>query len=353
MLHDSRLLNLFNIRFPLLLAPMAGAAGSTLAIAVSKAGGLGSIACPMLSAEQIRREVETFRTEAPGAFLNLNFFCHKDVPLTEDTQNRWMKILSPYFNEFGVDPNQKITSPKRNPFNEETCALVEELKPEVVSFHFGLPEEKLLKRVKDAGCFVLSSATTKEEALWLEEKGCDAIIVQGLEAGGHRGHFLKNDLSGQLETMDLLSEIISVVKVPFIPAGGISDGKTINKYLQAGAAAVQIGTAYLFTHEATISPVHRKILLSEDVSDTAITNLFTGRPARGIMNRLMREIGPMNENVPPFPHAGIALAPLKAATEKSGSGDFMSLWAGQSAGALKKIISAKEMTEKLIKEAML
>jgi nitronate monooxygenase len=349
---DQRLLELFKISIPLIQAPMAGAADAKLAIAVSKAGGLGSIACPLLSVDQIRKEVHFFRKESPGKPLNLNFFCHTEQTLTEEQESQWRKVLKPYFEELKINEDQNVSSPQRNPFNEETCKLVEELKPEVISFHFGLPPDHLLKRVKNIGSKIISSATTPEEARWLEAKGCDAIIAQGFEAGGHRGSFLTKDISTQIGTMALVPLIVDSVKVPVIAAGGIADGRGMAAALILGASAVQIGTAFLFTHEAIISSVHRQILLSKRSEETALTNLFTGKPARGIVNRIMREIGPMSTFTPPFPYAGKDLAPLKAATEKHGSDDFMSLWSGQAAGLIKEIISAEELTKKISEDAL-
>lgn len=329
---------------------MAGAADAKLAIAVSKAGGLGSIACPMLSAEQIRKEVQAFREACPGKNLNLNFFCHAEETLTPEQEARWKKTLKPYYDEFHINDNESVTVPQRKPFNDESCTLMEELKPEVISFHFGLPPENLLKRVKAIGCKIISSATTVEEARWLEAKGCDAIIAQGFEAGGHRGTFLRQGISTQIGTFALVPLIVNAVKVPVIAAGGISDGRGMAAALILGASYVQIGTAYLFTHEATISPLHQKALLSKRVEETALTNIFSGKPARSIMNRIMNDIGPMSSDAPPFPNAGKALAPLKAA---SGSDEFISLWSGQAAGLMKEIISAEELTHNILKEMSL
>lgn len=352
MWRDRKILDLFGIKTPIIQAPMAGAAGSALAIAVSKAGGLGSIACPMLSLEQIKKEVDIFKESCPGSPLNLNFFCHEDLPLTAEAESVWKNELKRYYDEFGIDINQKVSTVERRPFNEETCSLVEELKPEIISFHFGLPSNDLMKRVKVIGSKIISSATTVEEAIWLEEKGCDAIIAQGFEAGGHRAIFLKNDISTQIGTAALVPLIRDAIKLPVIASGGISDARGIVAALNLGASAVQIGTAYLFTPEATISSIHRAALNSEAAQETALTNIFSGRPARGVMNRIMREIGPMTKKAPPFPHAVIALAPLKHFTEKQGSPDFMSLWAGQAAGLCRRDLNAYELTKELEKEAL-
>ncbi|KYG62427.1 2-nitropropane dioxygenase [Bdellovibrio bacteriovorus] len=334
--------------FPIIQAPMAGAQDIQLAIAVAKAGGLGSLPCAMLNPEQIRGEVAKFRaaTQKP---LNLNFFCHQAPPAVSSKEAAWRKLLEPYYREFKVDPNLKVNSPSRSPFDVTLCALVEELKPEVVSFHFGLPSENLLARVKKVA-MVIASATTVAEGVWLEAHGCDAVIAQGLEAGGHRGNFLSDDLGIQMGTFSLVPLLADALKVPVIASGGISDERGAKAAMILGAKAIQVGTSYLFCPEAKISAFHKE-KLSEKYAPTALTNLFSGRPARGIVNRLMKDLGAMNSLVPEFPLAGGALAPLKEAAGSSEKGDFSSLWAGQSA-SLNKPRSAKEITEALGKSAL-
>lgn len=346
---DRRILDLFKIENPIIQAPMAGSALSALAIAVSNAGGLGSIACPLLSSEQIRKEIANFRAHAKGP-LNLNFFCHQVLPSSTQIDSEWMQKLTPYYQELNLDPHKQVVGQVRYPFNEESCLIVEELKPEIVSFHFGLPEKSLLKRVKATGAKIISSATTVQEAIWLEQQGCDAIIAQGAEAGGHRGMFLTSDVSTQIGTIALVPLIVDAVKVPVISAGGISDARGVRAAFALGASAVQMGTIYLFTQEAAISSVYQKVLLSDKVQETAMTNLFSGRAARSVVNRLMREVGPMSKLAPPFPLAGNALLPLKEKTLPSGSSDFISLWAGQAAGLNKKILPAAQVTQNLIQE---
>lgn len=327
---------------------MAGSQDADLAIAVCNAGGLGSLPCASISNDKIRSEVEKIRSKTNAPF-NLNFFCHDDPLWNEKKEERWKQVLTPYYLEFNLDPNMDVVRSSRNPFNEESCKLVEELKPPVVSFHFGLPEKTYIERIKKLGIVILSSATTVAEAQWLEERGCDAIIAQGLEAGGHRGIFLSKDLSTQIDTLTLVTNILNIVKVPVIASGGIADRNGVETYMKLGASGVQVGTSYLFTPEAKISDVHRKAIQSPGQKMTALTNIFTGRPARGIMNRIMREIGPLTELAPEFPLAGGRLAPLKQASEKSGSGEFSSLWAGQSVGQ-GKVMSAHDLTRELMGE---
>jgi nitronate monooxygenase len=336
---------LWGAPYPLLLAPMAGAADAKLAIAVAGAGGLGSIACAMLTPAQVREGVATFR-RASTSPLNLNFFCHQPPSPDAAREAGWRARLQPYYMELGLDPAATAPQAGRSPFDAAACALVEELRPEVVSFHFGLPEADLLTRVKATGAKILSTATTVEEGMWLEAHGCDAIIAQGIEAGGHRGLFLGNDLSSQIGTMALVPQMVSAVRVPVIATGGIGDGRGIAAALMLGASAVQLGTAFLLCPESKISAVHRTAL-RERSRPTALTNLFSGRPARGLMNRLMREIGPLSDEVPAFPLAGNALAALRAENPD----DFGSLWAGQAYPMARETPAAAELTAALMEEA--
>lgn len=349
MWNDRRILDLLGIELPIIQAPMAGANLSDMVVAVSEAGGLGSLPCALLSYDKAREELSRIRQKTSKP-INVNFFCHQPPAFNADREAAWKLRLKDYYLEFGLDPDMPTPPSARAPFDETFLGLVEEFRPEVVSFHFGLPQPNLLKRVKDAGAKVLSSATTVEEARWLDGEGCDAIIAQGFEAGGHRGIFLTDDISTQVGTMALVPQVVDAVKVPVIAAGGIADARGIVAAFALGASAVQLGTAYLSTPEATISPVHRQALKSADVERTALTNLFTGRPARGIVNRVMREVGPVSESAPDFPLAGGALAPLRQKSEPLGSGDFMSLWSGQAA-RLSRELPAGELTKRLAEEA--
>lgn len=347
---DRRILELFGIELPILQAPMAGASGSAMAIAVANAGGLASLPCAMLNPQQIRDEVALIRKHSQAP-LNLNFFCHQ--PPQDDPQSHvaWKEALRPYYQELGADFNAPTPVSSRAPFDLASCELVEELKPEVVSFHFGLPEAALLSRVKATGAKVISSATTVAEAVWLQANGCDAIIAMGYEAGGHRGIFLSTQLTTQVGTMALVPQIVDAVRVPVIAAGGIADGRGVAAAFMLGASAVQIGTAYLFCAEAKVSTPHYHALRNADESQTALTNLFTGRPARGIINRVMRELGPISTLAPAFPLAGGALMPLRAIAEPLGNGDFMNLWAGQALG-LKHEHNAEQLTRLIATQAL-
>jgi len=347
---NDRLIKLFGIELPIIQAPMAGSALSDMVVAVSKAGGLGSLACALLSAENARKEFEAIRRRTSRP-INANFFCHQPPREDHVRDINWRRSLDAYYTQLQVDPNTSIPNVARAPFDEKMCDLVAEFHPEVVSFHFGLPDKNLLLRIRKTGAKILSSATTVSEARWLEDRGCDAIIAQGLEAGGHRGMFLTEDVSTQVGTMALVPQVVDAVKVPVIAAGGIADARGILASFALGAAAVQIGTAYLRCPEAQISPLYRQALKGTSDNDSAITNVFTGRPARAIVNRFIREVGPMSDIVPKFPFAAAVLAPLRAKSEMAGSADFTPLWSGQSA-RLSRELPAADLTKQLASEAL-
>jgi len=332
-------------QLPLIQAPMAGVHLSALTIAVCKAGGLGSLPCAMLSAEAMRKELAAIRAATDQPY-NVNFFTHTPPAADARREASWRAAFAPYYREYGIDPDSIPAGPGRAPFTAEAADALEEFKPAVVSFHFGLPPADLLRRLRSWGPKILSSATTVDEALWLEAHGADAIIAQGVEAGGHRGNFLSEDMSTQPGTFALLPQVVRAVKVPVIAAGGIADAKGVSAAMALGASAVQIGTAYLLCPEATTSAVHRAALKSDAARNTALTNLFTGRPARGIVNRVMRELGPMNAAAPAFPLGTSAIAPLRAKAEAQGRGDFSPLWSGQNATGCREI-PAGELTRAL------
>jgi nitronate monooxygenase len=346
---DRRILELFGIELPIVQAPMAGASTTEMAIAVSEAGGLGSLPCALLDAAQARAAMEQIR-RATSRPYNVNFFCHRLPSPDAARAQAWRALLAPYYREKGLDPDAPPPEPPlRRPFDGEMCALVETFRPAVVSFHFGLPEPALLARVKASGAKVISSATTVAEARWLAERGCDAIIAMGIEAGGHRGTFLDGEMARQVGTFALVPQVADAVALPVIAAGAIADERGIVAALALGAAAVQIGTGYLFCPEARIGAAHRQALATAADDGTAVTNVFTGRPARSIVNRLVRELGPMSAAAPEFPHAAKALAPLQKADP--GSGDFVNLWSGQAA-RLARPLPAGALTRDLAARAL-
>jgi nitronate monooxygenase len=335
---------MFGLRIPIIQSPMAGIQDSTLTIAVSEAGAMGSLAAAMLSPEKLRDELQKISAATSNPY-NVNFFCHSPARPDPTREARWRDQLAPYYAEFKLDAKDIPAAPFRAPFSAEAAAVLAEFSPPVVSFHFGLPEPELLQQVKDMGSKVISSATTLAEAHWLAERGVDAIIAQGLEAGGHRGMFLSADISTQVGTFALLPQIVSAVDIPVIAAGGIADAQGVRAALALGASAVQMGTAFLLCTEAKTSTVHRAALASSAATNTALTNVFSGKPARSIVNRVMREQGPMTEAAPVFPTAGAALGPIRAKAEANGSGDFSSLWAGQNVSGCREIPAAELLAQ--------
>jgi nitronate monooxygenase len=333
-LSDRRILDLLRIEHPIIQAPMAGSDSVELARAVSAAGGLGSLACALLTPAKIRETI----AYCPRP-INLNFFYHKPTTPTADQIERWKNHLRPHYERLDLDINNVPESPLRAPFDADYCALVEEIHPEILSFHFGLPEPSLVVRLKQRGIVILSSATSVEEAKWLEQHGCDAIIAQGSEAGGHRAMFLEHSIATQTGLFALIPQIVDAVSLPVIAAGGIADARAIKAALALGASAVQLGTTYLLCPESGATQQQRTILQTN--TETAITNLYSGRPARGIVTNFMRESGPMSDAVVPFPHAATLVAPLRAASQ-----DYAQVWAGQSV-ALAKPIPAFELTKSL------
>jgi nitronate monooxygenase len=338
------LTELIGTALPIVQAPMAGVQGSALAVAVSQAGALGSLPCAMLAPAAMREELAAVRAGTRGPF-NVNFFCHAQPEPDAARERRWRHRLGPALREFGLDPAAIPEGPGRQPFDEAAADLLEAVRPPVVSFHFGLPAAGLLARVKAMGAVVLSSATTVDEARWLRDHGADAIVAQGLEAGGHRGIFLGNDLATQQGLFALLPQVARAVDVPVIAAGGIVDAAGVAAAFALGAAGVQAGTAFLLCPEAKTSALHRAALREADARGTALTNLFTGRPARGLVNRMMREYGPIDAAAPAFPLAGTASGALRAAAEARGSGEFSPLWAGQNAAGCREVAAAEVLAE--------
>lgn len=334
------LTELLGIDLPVIQAPMAGVQVSAMAIAVSEAGGLGSLPAAMLGDDALRNELSAIRAGTSKPF-NVNFFAHQPPVPDAAREAGWRDALRPYYAEFGASEADIPHGPGRRPFSAEVADVIEAFRPPVISFHFGLPDEALLTRVRSWGAKVISSATTVAEARWLADRGVDAIIAQGLEAGGHRGLFLSDDVGTQVGLFALLPQIVRAVRVPVIAAGGIADAAGVAAARALGAAGVQVGTAYMLCPEATTSALHRAALRSEGAAQTALTNLFTGRPARGIVNRAMRELGPISAVAPAFPLATAAIAPLRAKAEAAGSADFSPLWAGQNVSACREVPAAQ------------
>lgn len=330
--------------YALIQAPMAGVQDSDLAIAVSRAGGLGSLPAAMLDAVNLRQELQVLTSS--GLPYNVNFFCHSAPICTQEAKSNWQAVLQPYYQEFGIDPSSIPASEGRRPFDDEMAEVLEEFSPTVVSFHFGLPSKSLLSRVKAKGAFVLSTATTLDEARWLVDHGVDGVIAQGLEAGGHRGHFLTRDISVQANTLDLLKQVRPHIHVPIVAAGGIANAQDVHMAMSLGADAVQVGTVFLLCHEAKTSALHRTRLRDLN-APTALTNLFTGGLARGMFNRVMQELGPKNSAAPAFPMATQSIAPLRVKAEMVQRDDFTPLWSGMNRSGCAPC-AAEEVVNKLV-----
>jgi nitronate monooxygenase len=345
---NRQLIDLLKIEHPIILAPMAAFGSIELAAGVSKAGGLASIGAaraPLLAGEKIQQLRK--RTTHP---ININFFCHTSPQIDAARQQRWRDRLTPYYRELGLDAPSGDAQAVAPPFDAAACAVVEATRPEVVSFHLGLPHPSLVERVKAVGCIVMASATTVDEALWLEQHGADVIIAQGYEAGGHRGIFLASDLNEEVTlqpgTMALVPQVVDAVRLPVVAAGGIADARGIAAAFALGAAGVQLGTAYLLCPEALTPPLHREAIRHASTNPTVITKVFSGRPARAIANRLTRETASAARDVPDFPLAPSALIPLQSESERRGSSEFSGHLCGQAA-ALAKEMPAEALTREL------
>ena len=340
---DRRFLELAGTELPIVQAPMANAGGVDLCVAAIQGGALGSLPCGMLSADQVREQAAQVRERSAGP-LNLNFFCHRMPGPVDD--RAWRDLLRPYYEEFGLE--EAPSGPLRLPFDDRACAVVEAARPEVVSFHFGLPESALLGRVKKTGAKVIATATNVEEARWLEERGADAIIAQGFEAGGHTGRFLGADPAEALSVFAVVPQIRGAVRVPVIAAGGICDGRGVAAAFALGASAVQIGTAYLHCPEALLSDGQRAMLKKRP---TVMTNIYSGGLARAIRGRLVDEIGAIREEAPPYPLAGAVTMPLYRAAIEHGDFELLPILAGQNA-ALGEPLPAAELTRRLAADAL-
>lgn len=347
-MHEFQQILDLDIAYPLIQSPMAGVQDAGLAVAVAVAGALGSLPCAMLKPAQLEAALTelSVKTSKP---INLNFFCHQEPQPDPAIEAQWQQLLQPYYDELGITLENLPNAGSRKPFNHVTADILEANPPAVISFHFGLPDSTLVNRVKKLGCKILSSATTVAEAQWLEEHGADAIIAQGIEAGGHRGMFLSTDLGTQLSTSELTCRILQSTTLPVISAGGIATASEVTAMLELGASAVQVGTSYLCSDEANTSSGHRAALMSATADDIQVTNLLTGRPARGISNRLMKELGPLLDFAPAFPLAANALVPLRRAAEKQGNYEFSPLWSGTNTTGVASVPAA-EITRNLVSQ---
>lgn len=313
------------IKIPLLQSPMAGVQDWQLAVAVANAGGLGAIPCGMLTANKVVEQIEAFRAHSDQNY-NLNFFCHKMSPIDQQSLHNWEQRLAPHYEKLGADL-PRDTGQLRLPFDRKMADAIEAFKPPVISFHFGLPSEALVQQIKSWGTVIISSATTLAEARYLEKNGADIVIAQGVEAGGHRAMFLTSDLTTQSTTTELVKQLHQELSIPIVAAGGIATAAKAKQLLDSGAAAIQLGTCLLLCDEALTSPLHRAALCDLP-RKTCVTNVYSGRPARGIENHLITELGAISEFAPQFPYASIAVTPLRSKAESSNSDEYSPLWSG-------------------------
>jgi nitronate monooxygenase len=340
------LLELLGVTHPIIQAPMSGYVGPALVAAVSNAGALGSLGCGPLPPQAVRDQIEEIRRTSNRPF-NLNFFVHTAPRIDARVAGRVRERLAVYYDELGVGAVPEPLDPLPR-FDEERLQLILDLRPRVVSFHFGLPPSEMLTRIKHAGCVVLSSATTVAEAKALEAQGADAIIAQGFEAGGHRGTFTSGGGAGLIGTMALVPQVVDAVRVPVIAAGGIADGSGIAAAFALGAAGVQIGTAFLGCPEATVSGHYREALHRAADEDTRLTRVFTGRPARALRNRLIDEMG--DAETLEFPVQLSLMQGLFRANGEASRVGFPPLWAGQ-AVPLTRDLPAARLIEAFVAES--
>ena len=331
--------DLFGIELPIIQAPMAGSQGSALAIAVSNAGGLGSLPCAMLGPDQIRKELQAI-TSATSKPYNVNFFVHKPADARSRPRGRRGAKCWRRTSPSTASIRQSIQAgPQRLPFDDAAADVLEEFKPPVVSFHFGLPSDALMKRVKSWGSKILSSATTVDEARYLEAHGVDAIIAQGYEAGGHRGMFLTDDLNAQVGTFALVQQIVRAVRVPVIAAGGIADAEGVKAAMAGGAAGVQVGTAYLFCSGSDHQSAAPRGAQERRRSHNRGDELFTGpsgprhRQSFDARDR-PDECGRRRRSRWPPPRS----SRCDRRPKPKGVNDFTSMWAGQSAAACRECL---------------
>jgi nitronate monooxygenase len=344
---DTRLTELLGIEHPIIQAPMASAATTAMAAAAANAGCLGSLGCAFMTPESYRAALDQVRG-ATNRRINVNFFCHRPPFFDDQKAAAAQARLMPFFLELGLGEMPEV-APINFPFGEEMFEAVRATRPGVVSFHFGLPEQRFVDALKGDGALILCSATTPAEARDLEARGVDAIIAQGWEAGGHQGHYLSERPAG-IGTLALVPQVVDAVRVPVVAAGGIADGRGIAAALALGAAGVQIGTAFLTTAETGVAPAHVEALMAADGAQTAMTRAFSGRPARGLVNRYVRELAAHEDSLPDFPLMNTLTAPLRKAGGESGNPDFLALWSGQAVG-LNRRGSVAELVERLVAEA--
>ena len=332
-----------NLKWPILQAPMGWLSTPALAAAVSNAGGLGGLGMWGFSAEDAERRVAGFRQQSGGS-LNVNYPLWPEPKITAETSEAMRKRLQPYYDAHGLG---SVPQPlgAASEVSREHLAMLLRAKPQVVSFHFGLPQPEVMNAIKSSGIFIICSATTVAEARILEDRGVNAVIAQGTEAGGHRGTFTGVDMSMQAGLFALLPQVVDAVKVPVIAAGGVADSRQVAAAFMLGASAVQMGTAFLRCEEANVLDAHRAALREASDACTVVTDMVTGRPARYIRNKLTDDLIESGLEPVSFPAQMSLTAPLGPTGER----EVTTLFAGQSA-ALGRDTNATELVELLGQE---
>ena len=347
---DQDFLARLGIRLPIIQAPMAGVSTPQLAAAVSNAGGLGSIGIGAVSADQGRQQIEATRALTDRPF-NVNVFCHAPAQRDPEREAAWLKHLAPLFAEAGVEPpaalNEIYTSFLED---EDAFDMLLEQRPPVVSFHFGAPSPERVRALRQAGIYTMATATHVPEADLIEQAGIDAIVAQGIEAGGHRGIFDPDAGDEGLATAVLVRMLAKRARLPVIAAGGIMDGQGIRAMLDLGAAAAQLGTAFVLCPESSANESYRQNLKSARAATTRLTRVLSGRPARGLVNRLVHHGEALGSPEPAdYPVAYDAAKQLAAAAARRGNTEYAAQWAGQGA-PLARERTAEELVETLARE---
>jgi nitronate monooxygenase len=350
MLLPMSLLDIIGIRYPIIQAPMAGVSTPLLAATVSNAGGLGSLGIGASSVDVARKMIEDLCSQTNQPF-NINVFLHRPARSRPEVEAAWLKAMQPLFNKFSATPPGSLKEIYKSFLqDEEMVAMLVDVAPKVISFHFGLPDLETIKKLKSAGCVLISTATNLSEATKAVEMGVDAIVAQGYEAGGHRGMFGPSLPDEYLATQSLTSLLIKELKIPIIAAGGIMDGKEIKKMLDMGASAVQVGTAFILCPETSADEGYRNALAAAQKDGTVMTSAISGRPARCLKNNFtLWGSDKLESEIPDYPIAYDAGKALHAAAKEAGENGYGAQWAGSGAWRSRSMPAA-DLMQKLILE---
>lgn len=348
--NSNAFLQRLGLRYPIIQAPMAVVSTPALVAAVSEAGGMGSLALGASSVEQARQLILQTQALTDSAF-NVNVFCHLTPKRDQVKEQAWIDYLSPQFSQFNTPPPEQLEEIYLSFLdNPDMLALFLELRPPVVSFHFNVPSVEVIHQLKARGIYTMATATNLQEAKAIEKADIDAIVAQGIEAGGHRGIFDMQATDDQLTTQELVMLLAQHTTLPIIAAGGIMDGHDIKAALHHGAAAAQLGTAFLLCPESATNKSYRAKLKQQTTDSTALTMAISGRPARGIINAFI-SIGTQYDSnkLPDYPIAYDVGKQLNAAATQSGCDAFAAHWAGQNVAKVREMPAA-ELVETLAKE---